>query len=124
MDSAGLPKLNPPDAGLDPKRFPEAVDPPAGVSVGLPKLKFCFFPASSAGFDPKRPAPPVLALKVELEGGGPAGVVEAFPKLKRLPEPLVAGVVEPNNAGADVEGVDILSGVPNPGNAGFVVSLL
>ncbi len=55
----------------------------------------------------------MLAPNVEPDGGGPAGVVEAFPKLKALLVPLAAGVVEPNNEGADVEGVEDLSGVPN-----------
>lgn len=61
----------------------------------------------------------MLAPNVEPDGGGPAGVVEAFPKPKALLVPLVAGVVEPNNDGADVEGVEDLSGVPNE-KVGFV----
>lgn len=56
----------------------------------------------------------MLAPKAVVDGGGPAGVVEGLPKLKRpLPE-AGAGVVEPKREGADVVGVDDLSGVPNP----------
>jgi hypothetical protein len=55
----------------------------------------------------------VLALNVVPDGGGPAGVVEAFPKPNVLLVPLGAGVVEPNIDGADDDGVEDLSGVPN-----------
>jgi hypothetical protein len=128
-DSAGFegaPKLKPPEAGLEANKPPGAVvDSVAAevVAAGFPKLKAEGFAASSAGFAPNRPAPPVLAPKAELEGGGPAGVVEGLPKLKTLPPPLAAGVVDPNKDGADVEGVAVLSGVPKPPNAGFEPSL-
>lgn len=47
-------------------------------------------------------APPVLAPKIELVGGWPAGVVEGLPKM--LPALDAAGVVEPNNEGFEVAG--------------------
>lgn len=126
VDSAGFegaPKLNPPDAGLEPKSPPEGAEDVAAGSVGaagLPKLNEAGFAASSAGFAPKSPAPPVLAPNVELDGGGPAGVVDGLEKLKALLVPLAAGV--PKSEGADDEGAAVLSGVPNE-NVGFEESV-
>lgn len=128
VDSAGLggaPKLRP---GLLPKRPPVVADVPEVVdegSAGLPKPNVFDFVVSSAGLAPNRPEPPVLAPKVDPDGGGPAGVVEALPKLKRLLLPVVAGVTEPNRGAAEVvvDGVGPLSGVPNPEKTGFEPSL-
>ena len=107
--SGGLPKLKPPDDW--PKLKPDGF---AAPSAGLK--------GTSPGLEPNRPPAeaPVLAPSPEVDGGGPAGVVE-LPKLKEL---VVAGVVEPNS-GADVVAGEVdLSGVPNPPNAGLEPSVL
>lgn len=123
----GAPKLKPPVAGLDPNRPLEGAadagagaDGPLAGASGFVKLNGVLA-VPSAGFAPKRPLPPVLAPNVEPEGGGPAGVVDGLPKLKALFVPPVAGVVDPNNEGALVDGVDVLSGVPNE-KVGFAPS--
>lgn len=112
-------------AGLGPNRPPEGAagagaDDTEVRASGFVKLNGALA-APSAGFAPNRPPPPVLAPNVDPEGGGPAGVVDGFPKLKALFVPPVAGVVEPNSEGALVEGVDVLSGVPNE-KVGFALS--
>lgn len=84
------------------------------MAAGLPKLKAGLWLDSCAGLGANKPAPPVLAPNEFVDGGGPAGVVEGLLKLKRPPPEVVAGVVEPNNEGAEVVGVEDLSGVPKP----------
>lgn len=137
VDSAGFEAAPKPKLGLappPPKRPPadvDVADDGAELVAGLPKLNVADFCVSSAGFAaPNRPpppvafVPPVLAPRVEPDGGGPAGVVEALPKLKRLLVPVVAGVVDPNRDApdAEVDGAPALSGVVNPANAGFEAS--
>lgn len=117
MESLGFVQLKPPDVVLEPNKFPAGDGAPVDAVAGLGRLNAGVFAASSGGLGAKRLAPPpVLAPKVELLGGGPAGVVEVLVKLKRLLEPPAAGVVDPNNEGADVDGVDVLSGVASPEN--------
>jgi len=115
----GAPKLKGVPAGLDPNSPPGCVGAVdiASVVAGFPKLKagvWLVWLDTCEGLGANKLAPPVLAPKAVVDGGGPAGVVEGLLKLKRPPAELVAGVVEPNNDGAEAGGVEDLSGVPKP----------
>jgi len=118
--------LPPVAAGLGPKRPPGTdVDcvllnrlPPA--VAGVVELKVGGAEEAVGCFEPKILPPPVLAPKADVDGGGPAGVVEAFPKEKRLLVEAGPGVVAPNRDGPEVDGVvEVLSGVPKPEKSGL-----
>lgn len=80
------------------------------VAAGCPKEKAGLEDVAAAaivvdvdaGVEPKMLEPPVLAPNPVKAGGGPAGVVEGFPKLHDCPP---AGVVLPNSDGALDPGV-------------------
>lgn len=122
----GAPKLKGLPAGLDPNNPAGCAGAVDGASVagGFPKLKAGLWLDSCAGLGANKPAPPVLAPNAVVDGGGPAGVVEGLPNLNKPPPEVVAGVVEPNNDGAEVVGVEDLSGVPKPEKRDLGVSPL